>query len=201
LLEVGCGEGGNLELLDLGGTTTIGLDFSHAMVSWATCHIAEARFICADAARLPFKEGSFEIILCRDVLHHVTDKAGVMAEMLRVCRGLGRVVIIEPNGRNPIMWLLGMVLAVERDLTRNILRRLELLLDRAKIEEYTVSWAQPFPIGRVLFHYRWGCPSLSAWFGSMVVAAERLIGRLMPLERWAYMVITVVKRAGAGPAT
>jgi len=73
------------------------------------------------------------------------------------------------------------------------------LLDRGQVAEPDVSWAQPFPAGRVLFHYRWGLPRLSAWLAGAVLAAERLIGRLVPTERWAYMIITTVKTASGKP--
>ncbi|TLY37715.1 MAG: class I SAM-dependent methyltransferase [Nitrospirae bacterium] len=167
LLEVGCGEGGNLQLLGLTPLSAVGVDFSHAK--------------------------------CRDVLHHTVDKSEVVGELIRVCRAFGRVVIIEPNGGSPIVGLLGLLVEAERELLRNSLGGVLALLDRGQVAEPDVSWAQPFPAGRVLFHYRWGLPRLSAWLAGAVLAAERLIGRLVPTERWAYMIITTVKTASGKP--
>lgn len=194
LLEVGCGEGGNLELLQARPKHAVGVDFSRAKVSWAAKCVAHARFVCANATCLPFREGSFDLILCRDVLHHVVDKAAVVGEILRVCRPQGRIVIIEPNGCSPIMFLLGLLIPAERDLLRNSLRRLRPLLDPRHVAEPEVIWAQPFPFGRVLFHYRWGCPRLSAWLGGIVRSGERLAGRLIPSGQWAYLVLRGIKR-------
>jgi ubiquinone/menaquinone biosynthesis C-methylase UbiE len=199
LLEVGCGEGGNLRLMEPASKGAVGVDFSHAKIGWARRHIAEARFVCADAGQLPFRNESFDVVLCRDVLHHVVDKVGVLAEVVRVCRTFGRIVIIEPNGRSPIMWLLGLLVRAERDLMRNSFQRLEALLERQRIAETAVTWAQPFPFGRVLFHYRWGLPRLSLWLGKTVLAVEQVIGRMVPSDRWAYIIITTIKPASRKP--
>lgn len=194
LLEVGCGEGGNLQLLRARPRGAVGVDFSREKVAWAIQRNLGARFVCADATCLPFRSGSFDVVLCRDVLHHVTEKAKVIGEILRVCRPQGRIVIIEPNGRSPIMRLLGLLVPAERDVVRNSLRRLAPLLDRRQVAEPEVLWAQPFPLGRVIFHYRWGLPRLSGWLANPVLAGERMVGKLMPLDRWAYLILRTVKR-------
>jgi len=194
LLEVGCGEGGNLALMEVVPAGAVGVDLSRAKVSWANRHHGGARFACADAGRLPFPDETFDVVLCRDVLHHVPDKSAVVNEMVRVCRAPGRMVIIEPNGRSPIMKLLGMLVPAERDLLRNSLGRLQPLLERPQVGRREVVWAQPFPLGRVLFHYRWGLPGLSRRCGRVVLGVERLIGRMIPSHRWGYIILTAVKR-------
>jgi SAM-dependent methyltransferase len=200
LLEVGCGEGGNLKLLETCAAGAVGVDYSFAKVHWASSHVGNGRFVCADARQLPFRNDLFDVILCRDVLHHVEDKRAVVDELVRVCRASGRIVIIEPNGRSPIMWLLGMLVRAERDLTPNSLRRVLALLDRRQVAEPDVILVQPFPIGRVVFHYRWGLSLLSASLAGVVLAAERLLGRLVTTDRWAYMIVTAVKIATGKPA-
>ncbi|MFQ5991837.1 MAG: class I SAM-dependent methyltransferase [Nitrospiraceae bacterium] len=194
LLEVGCGEGGNLELLQTIPAHTVGVDFSRAKVGWALGRVRRARFVCSDAGRLPFRGACFDVILCRDVLHHVADKSRVVEEMVRVCRPEGRIVIIEPNGSSPIMRLLGILVPAERDLVRNSLQRIARLLDRRQVDAPNVAWAQPFPFGRVLFHYRWGLPWLSGWLASFVLHAERLLGALIPSGWWSYMILSVIKQ-------
>ena len=129
--------------------------------------------MCADGTRLPFQDETFDVVLCRDVLHHTVDKSEVVGELIRVCRAFGRVVIIEPNGGSPIVGLLGLLVEAERELLRNSLGGVLALLDRGQVAEPDVSWAQPFPAGRVLFHYRWGLPRLSAWLAGAVLAAEQ----------------------------
>ncbi len=40
----------------------------------------------ADAARMPFADGAFDYTICSNVLEHVPDPAGVIAELMRVSR-------------------------------------------------------------------------------------------------------------------
>ncbi|GIF00077.1 class I SAM-dependent methyltransferase [Paractinoplanes rishiriensis] len=48
-----------------------------------------------DATRLPFLAGSFSLVVTRFSLHQVSDPSAVVAELLRVCRPGGRVVIAD----------------------------------------------------------------------------------------------------------
>ncbi|MGH7254623.1 MAG: class I SAM-dependent methyltransferase [Nitrospirales bacterium] len=194
LLEVGCGEGGNLHLMGPGRMKAIGLDVSREKVAWAFRQLPQARFVCGDATRLPFRDGAFDVVLCRDVLHHVADKPAVAHELFRVCRAGGTIVVIEPNGRSPIMHVLGWVVPAERDLTRNSVQRLVPLFRSDWVTDLEVIRAQPFPVGRVLFHYRWGWPRLSSWLSEFVLALERLAGRVLPADRWAYLIFRTTRR-------
>ena len=199
VLEVGCGEGGNLRLLSADRLGTVGVDLSRSKVRWAKRTLGAGAYLCSDAVSLPFREGVFDVVLCRDVLHHVRAKQAVVAELFRVCRPQGRVVVIEPNGRNPIMWLLGLAVPAERDLLENSPDRVVELVRRGAQDRARTELAQPLPIGRVLFHYRVGFPRLSAWLSGAVLAGEALLSRLIPLDRWAYIVVTVSKGSVAVP--
>ena len=201
LLEVGCGEGGNLKLLTGAAKRTVGVDLWPAKARWARREVASGTFACADACRLPFRNESFDVVLCRDVLHHVLDKQQVLAEMFRVCRMSGRLIVIEPNGRNPIMWLLGLAVGAERHIIENSPNRLLLMFSMKGLEVDRILFAQPFPVGRMIFHYRWGVPRLSSLLAGVVRGLEDLIGCIVPTDRWAYMIMTAAKRAPAGPTS
>jgi len=105
LLEVGCGEGGNLFHLGPRAGLTVGLDYACAKLVFASGAIPWGRFAGADALSLPFRSGAFDRVLIRDVLHHLPRdrQREAVAELFRVCRSGGEVVVIEPNGRNPLM--------------------------------------------------------------------------------------------------
>ena len=143
---------------------------------------------------MPFRDACFDVILCRDVLHHVADKSKVIDGLLRACRPLGRIIILAPNGGSPVMWLLGLLVLAERELMRHCLGRLYPLLDHYQVMQPEVGWAQLFPFGRVLFHCKWGFPRLSNWLAGTVLGGERLAGKLIPYDRWAYLILIARKR-------
>jgi ubiquinone/menaquinone biosynthesis C-methylase UbiE len=55
----------------------------------------DVRFIEMDAHRLTFEDGSFDTVCVSNSLHHFADPAPVLAEMLRVLRPGGHVIVNE----------------------------------------------------------------------------------------------------------
>ena len=189
LLEVGCGEGNNLAHLGPRPGKTIGLDLSRGKVVWAGLRVRGSAFVCGDAISLPIASASMETVLCRDVLHHVADRRRVLEELIRVLRPGGQIVVIEPNGRNPIVRLQSLLIPAERGLPSSTSNSLMGLLAALSIADLSLQPAVPFPIGRAIFHYRLGAPSLSRFAGGLVTRLERTIGRALPQGLWAYLVV------------
>jgi SAM-dependent methyltransferase len=54
---------------------------------------ANATFVEADATKLPFEDGAFDLVCCRRTLHHVARPELVVAELARVTRPGGRVFV------------------------------------------------------------------------------------------------------------
>ena len=52
-------------------------------------------FVRAALEDLPFPDRSFDCVLCRFVVHHLADPALALAELRRVCRPGGRVVVAD----------------------------------------------------------------------------------------------------------
>jgi SAM-dependent methyltransferase len=48
-----------------------------------------------DACALPFADGVFDIVSCRYAFHHMPAPARALAEMVRVCRSGGRIVVCD----------------------------------------------------------------------------------------------------------
>ena len=101
VLEIGCGEGGNLHYLsrEIPGASLVGMDFSFEKAAYLGTAVPGSVPVCGDATRLPFASASFDLVLCRDLLHHVNwDRDGVIAEALRVTRHEGAVAALETTG-------------------------------------------------------------------------------------------------------
>lgn len=49
----------------------------------------------ANAESLPFTDESFDVVYCRSSLHHFADPHRAVAEMVRVCRKGGRLVLVD----------------------------------------------------------------------------------------------------------
>jgi ubiquinone/menaquinone biosynthesis C-methylase UbiE len=99
VLEVGCGAGHVLERF--AGTERVGVDLSRTMLARTRRRLdAGTGLINASADRLPFADGSFDVVLCTEVLEHVPDPARVVAELTRVAGPEGRVIVSIPNEAN-----------------------------------------------------------------------------------------------------
>jgi ubiquinone/menaquinone biosynthesis C-methylase UbiE len=57
--------------------------------------LANLAWHCSDVLPLPFADDSFSIVVSRLAFHHFPDPARVLAEMKRVCRPGGRIVVAD----------------------------------------------------------------------------------------------------------
>jgi SAM-dependent methyltransferase len=194
LLEIGCGEGANLEHLRDCGAVRFGVDFSIDKARFAR-HATGARTVTADAARLPFGDERFDAVLIRDLLHHVPAPEVVLAEAHRVLRRGGRLVLVEPNRASPLILLQAALVPAERGVLRSTAKRLGALLSAAGLRVVRHTVEQPFPIERVLLHPALGSPVLAA--SPLVVRAldafDALAHRLLPARAWMYLVFEAVR--------
>lgn len=193
VLEVGCGEGGNIvNALSSGPSRPriIGLDLFEQKLRFAVRAGVPGSFICADASDLPFPDAAFDVVLCRDVLHHVADPARVVAELRRVCRPDGNVWILEPNGRNPLMQLLALARPHERGLRRNSIASLRGLIS-PYFPRATYGVRQPMPIYRLICHHSVGFPGLARFraFTLLMGAWDFAASRMVPRAFWAYVLV------------
>jgi len=91
ILDVGCGAGNILALLP--GDRT-GVDISDFMIKRAGESLRDqAKIINADAEELPFPDGGFDRVIASSLLSHVLHPEKVIAELRRVLKPSGRVVV------------------------------------------------------------------------------------------------------------
>lgn len=111
LLDYGCGAGALLRVLRAHGwrVALYGSDVSEGMIETARAQwpplagpIPTMRL--QDGARTPWDAGVFDLVVLSSVLHHVPlpERDPVIAEVRRVLRPGGHVVMFEHNPRNPV---------------------------------------------------------------------------------------------------
>lgn len=102
LLDVGSGTGHWSRFFDSLGYRVQGVDVSPAMVTFARYAVPECTFDVADAHRLPFDDGSFDVVAAMAVLEFVTDANAMLDEMARCTRRGGTLLVGTLNGRAPL---------------------------------------------------------------------------------------------------
>jgi len=90
LLDAGCGIGRRMS--ETGASNAVGLDSSPEML--AEAH-QDASLVCADVRSIPLATASFDVVWCRLVLGHIHHVAPVYAELARVCRLGGTVIVTD----------------------------------------------------------------------------------------------------------
>ncbi len=103
VLDLGCGSGVYLEKF---GNNSIGVDAS--IVNLRRLRSKELPGLRADICRrLPFQEGSFDVVFCSHILEHVSSPFDLLKECRRVLKNDGIIIVTVP---------------IEKSLARLILR-------------------------------------------------------------------------------
>lgn len=99
VLDVGCGSGPLAADLRTTGATVHGFDASRAMVELARARLGDAVDLrVADLAEpLPYGDDDFDVAVASLVLHYLEDWAAPLAELRRVLRPGGRLVVSVPH--------------------------------------------------------------------------------------------------------
>ncbi|WP_156753468.1 class I SAM-dependent methyltransferase [Actinokineospora pegani] len=98
VLEAGCGEGYGADLLArTGAKRVIGLDYDQITAA----HVARAYpaigAVRGNLAALPVKDGAVDVVANLQVIEHLWDQEGFLAECHRVLRPGGVLIVTTPN--------------------------------------------------------------------------------------------------------
>ena len=101
VLDVGCGAGLDLVRLAGAGARASGIDISSGSLALARQYVEveglRATLVQADAARLPFGNAAFDLVLCHGVLPFAPDPGAIVAECRRVLRDGGLAIVVAYN--------------------------------------------------------------------------------------------------------
>ena len=103
-LDVGCGTGVLAARLAARGYEVSGIDPSEGMLEVMRAEHPDVEAHRGSGAELPFDDESFDLVLTVAALHHIAEPRAVratLAEMARVTRPGGRIVVWDHNPRNP----------------------------------------------------------------------------------------------------
>jgi demethylmenaquinone methyltransferase/2-methoxy-6-polyprenyl-1,4-benzoquinol methylase len=95
ILDVAAGTGTSSAALARTGATVVALDFSAGMIAEGRRRHPELEFVEADAEKLPFGDDEFDAVSISFGLRNVAHPTAALAEMYRVLKPGGRVVICE----------------------------------------------------------------------------------------------------------
>ena len=101
VLEVSVGTGTNLPLIDRrmkGSGTIVGLDISRGMLAYCERRMrgrVSFELVEGEAAHLPFADGAFDAVFHHGGLAEFGDRGAAIAEMFRVVKPGGRVVVCD----------------------------------------------------------------------------------------------------------
>lgn len=105
LADIGCGTGSLTVELARFAEKVIGVDLSHEMLRRAR-NVAKERqlrnveFRHGDALKLPLAERSVDAAFCVMVLHFLSDPQQAVAELCRITRSGGSVIVVDLVGHN-----------------------------------------------------------------------------------------------------
>lgn len=150
VLDVGCGTGALLELLELRqpAASLFGADLAPGMIAAARERLpATVPLVVADAMRLPVANGSFDVVISNSSFHYWPDPAQALTEIARVLRPDGRVVITDWCADYLSCRLCDIALRLVNRVHRGALRSkaLRQLLERSRfsvtaLDRYKIDW-------------------------------------------------------------
>ncbi|HZZ26908.1 MAG TPA: methyltransferase domain-containing protein [Pirellulales bacterium] len=147
LLDVGCGNGGFLALLQSAPAPAnssppqnrklAGADLSPEMIKVARQRLGESVDLqVADSEHLPWESGTFDCLTCNFSFHHYPQPQAVLLEMRRVLKPGGHVLIADPWFPAPLQWLANLIVRFSHlgDVRMYSLNELRTLLAAAGLQ-------------------------------------------------------------------
>ena len=100
VLDVACGAAHAAEQAAPYVRQIVGVDVTPALLELGADRLREAGITNVlleegNATELPFLDASFDLVMCRGAMHHFADPGAAVAEMARVCKDGGRVVVAD----------------------------------------------------------------------------------------------------------
>jgi ubiquinone/menaquinone biosynthesis C-methylase UbiE len=153
VLEVGCGTGHWLAEMRPANASAkrfvlAGVEPAAEMLARAREVAPAARLVRARAETLPWRDGTFDRVVCVNALHHFADRAGFFAEARRILKSGGALMSIgkDPHAERDSWWVYDYFPeTVGIDLER--FARVRIL--RGEIAKAGFDWTESFEVDRI----------------------------------------------------
>jgi len=96
VLDLGCGYGRYIGMINKYAQTTVGLDISQRWLNYAKQKYPNLKFVLGDACKIPLKDEVFDIIVTIGLFEYV-NRDVVIKEIYRVLKPEGVCIISVPN--------------------------------------------------------------------------------------------------------
>lgn len=96
VLDVGCGSGMNAAAIAAKGHRVVGIDISETAIQKFRARGFEGK-ICDIESGFDFPDAQFDVVFCSEVIEHMTSPELLVAEMSRVVKPSGLLVLSTPN--------------------------------------------------------------------------------------------------------
>ena len=99
VLDAGCGAGYGSAALAEAAESVTGVDIAPEAIEFARAHYQAANlsFEAASVTELPFADASFDLVIAFEVIEHLEDWRGFLAQACRVLAPAGQLIVSTPN--------------------------------------------------------------------------------------------------------
>jgi len=99
VLDIASGEGFGSEILARVAKSVVGVDIAEEATAYAAQHYMRdnLRFVTGSATEIPLTDGSVDVIISFETIEHLENHDGMMAEIRRVLRPNGCLMMSSPN--------------------------------------------------------------------------------------------------------
>jgi SAM-dependent methyltransferase len=97
VLEAGCGEGYGAGLIASGAERVLALDYDQPTTAHVARRYPEVAVARANLAFLPLRSSTVDVVANFQVIEHLWDQSGFLAECHRILRPGGKLLVTTPN--------------------------------------------------------------------------------------------------------
>ncbi len=109
--DIGCGTGAYLASLSSIASRMIGVEIarSKARVAMRRVPSEKGAMLVGSATHIPVAAATCDLVLCSEVIEHFPDPDQVLAELVRIAKPGGSVVVSTPVRYDPVTWFRAIV--------------------------------------------------------------------------------------------